>query len=822
MKKSTFTCLFSALLAFGATQAQTQPERLVITSNYDLEKLSQMEVQYAQEFTRNKQEALQIAASQGWPEFIELENGGIAELVGVFETGEPKYYATDNREGAITTRTDKVHTGGGAGLDLNGENMTAGIWDGGRVRATHQLIEDRATQIDNPSSFSDHATHVSGTMIGTGDVQGGAAKGMAPEAELLAYDFSNDEAEMTAAAADGLLVSNHSYGIRATNVPLWYLGYYDSNARNLDNIVYNAPYYLPVCSAGNDRTSGANTGDGGYDYINDKSVAKNAVVCAAVFEVLDYTGPASVNMSSFSSWGPTDDGRIKPDISAKGVNMLSSVASSNTAYGNFSGTSMATPNTSGSLILLQQHYNELNGNYMLSSTLRGLALHTADEAGSADGPDYRFGWGLLNIERAAEVISNDGNSSMIVEETLAEGEVYTFTVNSDGVNPLMASITWTDPRGPSMPGGNEDDPTPVLVNDLDIRVSEDGGDTFFPWKLDVADPSAPATTGDNIVDNIEKIEIGAAAGSYIIQVSHKGELFDDQQVFSLIVTGIESSFSMTTSDGVVEACEGVASETFDIDVDFSDSFNETVNFSVSGLPTGTTATLVPNSLDADGTVTLTVDGTENLAPGDYTMRIDGDGTSLSVFVDVTLRILENDLAAVNLLSPDDEATDLPPLAIVFDWEEGPESTTEYDFELATDDTFTNIVDSQTVVENTATVNDLDFSTEYFWRVRATNDCSEGTWSAFFSFTTEIELGINENMIDGLVVYPNPVSNVLNVEANEPITSIEVMNLLGQTLVNSSIETGTSAQVSLSALSAGNYFVRVTAGNNSTVMQIVKR
>ena len=101
-------------------------------------------------------------------------------------------------------------------------------------------------------------------------------------------------------------------------VPLWRLGYYDSNARDIDRIIYNAPYYLPVVAAGNDRQSGVNTADGGYDYLTDKAVAKNNMVVAATFEVLDYQDASDVFMSSFSSWGPTDDGRIKPDISAQG------------------------------------------------------------------------------------------------------------------------------------------------------------------------------------------------------------------------------------------------------------------------------------------------------------------------------------------------------------------------------------------------------------------------------------------------------------------------------------------------------------------------
>ena len=191
-------------------------------------------------------------------------------------------------------------------------------------------------------------------------------------------------------------------------------------------------------------------------------------------------------MSSFSSWGPTDDGRIKPDISAKGVNMYSCSGTSNASYMNMSGTSMSAPNVSGSLLLLQQHYNNLNGEYMLASTLRALALHTADEAGFAPGPDYRFGWGLLNTEHAAQVISENSNQSLITTETLDANDEYTYTFQADGTQDIVATIAWTDPAADLLPGGNEDLATPSLMNDLDLRISNDGGETFLPWVLNVA------------------------------------------------------------------------------------------------------------------------------------------------------------------------------------------------------------------------------------------------------------------------------------------------------------------------------------------------
>src|SRR5204863_8310679 len=106
---------------------------------------------------------------------------------------------------------------------------------------------------------------------------------------------------------------------------------------------------------------------------------------------------------------------------------------------------------------------------------------------------------------------------------LTTGQVYTMTVNASGTTPLMASITWTDVPGPINTGQTgENDPTPALVNDLDIRITKNTT-TYFPWKL-TPDPSAPAIrTEDNFVDNVEQVKIDApTAGQYTITVTSKG------------------------------------------------------------------------------------------------------------------------------------------------------------------------------------------------------------------------------------------------------------------------------------------------------------
>src|SRR5690606_27100257 len=168
---------------------------------------------------------------------------------------------------------------------------------------------------------------------------------------------------------------------------------------------------------------------------------------------------------------------------------------------------MAAPSVAGAIILLQQHYNDLNSEFMRASSLKGLVIHTADETGLHPGPDYRCGWGLINTERAAEVISNDGNTAHIMELTLNEGETLQFAGTAVAGQRVVATICWTDRAGTVLPGQNEDQDDPRLVNDLDLRVIDGSNTTFMPWILDHHNFPAAATNGDNYRDNVEKIEI---------------------------------------------------------------------------------------------------------------------------------------------------------------------------------------------------------------------------------------------------------------------------------------------------------------------------
>lgn len=512
-----------------SVMAQTDEEIDEIKANSDVRNLERLSNELKSKHEINYKKALDYAKLKGWPIIITLPDGDTKILQGITDDLQPIYYQTLNRGVGITSRANKLYDGGGLGLAVHGESMTAGVWDSGDLRVTHDLMDNRAIQLDTSSIpwFWTHPVHVAGTIMGGSEILNSTrVRGIAFKSNVRYYQSLNDQAEATNEAKNGLLLSNHSYVGSAYNSS------YDNTAQKWDQIMYLAPYYLSVWACGNAY--------GPVDKLT--NVNKNGIAVGAVHEVLNYTGPSSVVAADFSSRGPSDDGRVKPDIVTKGVDVRSGYSGPDNYDHWFStqqGTSMSAPGITGTLLLLQQHYVNIHPlKFMRASTLKGLALHTADEAGLNPGPDITFGWGLINAEKAANVITNNGGVSYLSEDSLANGSPYLRDLVASGTEPLVATICWTDLPGTGTSIDN--DPTPKLVNDLDLRVISNGT-TYYPWKLDLSNITGPAIQGDNDRDNIEKIEIPSpvAGQVYTLQVNHKGTLASNGQRFSVIVTGLE-------------------------------------------------------------------------------------------------------------------------------------------------------------------------------------------------------------------------------------------------------------------------------------------
>jgi len=587
--------LLTVSIALAASPAWGQQQVNIDLSSPEARERSAQDLKAASDADKGEAEA--VARQNGWPIRTEVD-GQIMELMAI-KDGRPLYNITTNENAAISTATDLIRNT--SPFNLNGDGLIVGEWDGGDVRASHQEFGARVTDMDGATGISDHSTHVAGT-IGAAGVDT-SALGMAPSVYIDAYDWTSDTSEATAAAANGagdpdkIFVSNHSYVVACGWTwctwsgygPYWHFyddirnapdledpwfGQYNSSPQSWDDLAYQAQYYLSVWSAGNDRTDdpiegewvfyvdwsipawaykqydpagGDTKGDGivngGYDLLGPHACAKNVLTVGAVDDAVSggLRDLGSATMSTFSSWGPTDDGRVKPDVVGNGVSLYSSTGGDDAEYDSYSGTSMAAPNVAGTAILLVDHYNEqFPGQAMRSSTLKGLLIHTTDDLGNS-GPDYGYGWGLVNASHAAYLISEaeDEPDVPAIREGMLDGSTptETYTLVSDGSTPVRVTLCWTDPAGTATTAW--DDTTPRLVNDLDLRLIGPGGlSTFYPYVLDLYNPGNVATTGDNVRDNVEQIYIASPdAVAYTIQVSHKGSLTNGHQHYSVVSSG---------------------------------------------------------------------------------------------------------------------------------------------------------------------------------------------------------------------------------------------------------------------------------------------
>jgi hypothetical protein len=539
--KTLFTFLFFPFFVFS----QTVAERQKIASSYNKTEIANIMKSY---------EAFSIVQQKRIDEYKKLHPFVESEkmsLQRIEDDGTPIFYTIFNSGSSVTIGTNKMYPGGSLGLSVTGVGMTAGVWDGGKVRDTHQeFIGGKIALSDAAATLSSHGTHVTGTIMGSGFSP--LRRGIAYGAQAKTYDWTSDYNEMLAFGTAGYLVSNHSYGYIASSLSESKFGQYDTSSIQIDNASNANPYYQICVAAGNDRDdfSIAQVGNkAGYDLLTGFATSKNSLVVAAVNEVLNYANENSVVMSSFSNFGPTDDGRIKPDIAAKGVGVSSCISSGDASYASYQGTSMAAPAITGMVLMLQKHFNNLNqSDFMRASTVRGLICHSAKEAGLNPGPDYEFGWGLANAELAANIITNRNVSSVLDENTLNGSETFTKQISISSVQKLSVTICWTDPNGQTNVTGDTDNRTPRLKNNLDLKILKDGN-VYYPWKLNVDDPtSAAINTEDNDVDNVEKVEIpNAQPGVYTIQVTHKGTLTGGSQVFSLIANAT-NGLSLNTRD----------------------------------------------------------------------------------------------------------------------------------------------------------------------------------------------------------------------------------------------------------------------------------
>ena len=497
-----------------------------------------------------------------------------------------------NRASAQLIKADSLYPGGSLGVSITGSGIVAGVWEpsampvDGSGAVTHEMLAGKAINqsgqvVSKKAGDGNHASHVTGTMIGKDLASRPSARGIAYAGTSRNWDAPNDLTEMTGFAAAGFLVSNHSYGDENTQTTnLWLYGAYDKEAKDWDAMLKAAPNYLPFVAAGNEQQSSGNNGTkSGYDIMTGPAGAKNAMAIGAV--------NADKSMSTYSNWGPTDDGRVKPDIVARGTGIDSAHAVdaatgalSNTGYSgsgdDSSGTSYASPAAAAGGLLLQEYFHTLNTGYMRSSTLKALMLGTAEDLG-APGPDYKFGWGLLNVEKAALAIKKRSplgatlatSTGSIIEEIATNPAAdstaeLTRTVYAKGGEPLVVNIGWIDDEGPEQMAAEGIDPIKSrLVYDFDVMVRQvapnpvtDSWGWVVPGMAGRTANAARATRWfESNGGNFKQVIVASpiANAEYTIFIRKKtGSPATDRSI-SLVATGlVEKAAAATTTVDVIE------------------------------------------------------------------------------------------------------------------------------------------------------------------------------------------------------------------------------------------------------------------------------
>lgn len=432
------------------------------------------------------------------------------EAVMYLEPALPPFIENNDSNRAIT-QADIVQA---PPYGLNGAGVTVLVYDGGYAYSSHVDFQGRLAVRDS-SGLSEHATHVSGTIGGAG-VANPIYRGMAPGVTIQSYGYEQvgglhqgflytDPGDLLADYTEavnvyGADIANNSIGTNTASngFPCDWEGDYGVTSALIDSIVagsLGAPMRI-VWANGNERSSGRCGTT--YHTTAPPACAKNHITVGAMNSNDD-------SVTYFTSWGPTDDGRLKPDISAPGCqigsdNGVTSCSASTNGYVTYCGTSMASPTVCGlSSLLLQDYRAQYPGQPdPRNSTLKVLLAHNAQDL-DTPGPDYKSGYGSVRIQRTIDFL----RTGHFTEDQVDQDGVYRVlvpVVQSD--TELRVTLAWDDPpAAPNVVG--------TIVNDLDIVALDPNGVQHFPWTLGgLANPSAPAdqTQADH-VNNIEQVYV---------------------------------------------------------------------------------------------------------------------------------------------------------------------------------------------------------------------------------------------------------------------------------------------------------------------------
>jgi len=399
------------------------------------------------------------------------------------------------------------------GLGLNGSGITIGHGDTGGF--THEDMKDRVYEF-SVEAQTVHAPHTAGTMIGAGNLQE-KHRGMAAEARIVnaaSYDIISNAASFYEDYK--VRVTNNSYAALEKLIDCNSMGEYNLYSQESDESTVQMNDLLHVWASGNSGALVCGDNMPAYNSVlSGPQCNKNGITVGSIWR------REGTPVAEFSCQGPTDDGRIKPEIVAQGTNVTSCGPDNN--YFTTAGTSMSAPSITATAALMQEAYKKThNDRYPAASLIKAIMINTADDLLN-EGPDFSVGYGKVNTMKAAREAGFDKHDV----NTIKEGEVRTYSFDIPaGEARAVFTLCWTDPSASPLS-------VKQLINDLDLEVTGPGGH-YLPWVLDPSPDNAlrPATRGRDSLNNTEQISIiNPDAGTYTVAV--KGYKLVSEQEYAV-------------------------------------------------------------------------------------------------------------------------------------------------------------------------------------------------------------------------------------------------------------------------------------------------
>jgi hypothetical protein len=573
-------------------------------------------------------------------------------------------------------------------FNLDGRGVTVAVADSGlHYGDANEMHPDLAGRtpaflpygLPDASDENGHGTHVAGIIAGNGalgtvDENGYLyGLGVAPGASIVTqrifdgagnYTLTNTFEKLTRDALQaGAVIGNNSWGEDTD-------GRYDVSAAEFDALVRDADWqtagdqpYILEFSAGN---SGPRR-----QTIGSPAVAKNVIASGASQndrpEFILYS-EGSEAMADFSSRGPCEDGRIKPDVVAPGtwIASLRSPLASTTPWAEIDfdylylgGTSMSGPQVSGAAAVFVQYYRERYPDDGLPSPalVKAALIHSAvdldDDFGTDSAPNVEEGWGRIDL---TEIIFNPYRTQEYLDQTrlLTSGQTYERSVIIASTNePLKVTLVYTDV--PGFPGA-----IPALVNDLDLEVVGPDGRMYRGNQFAHGESVPDATASDNL-NNVEGIKISAPqVGEYLVRVRARNVAQDARndtpgildQDFALVASGdlnpLETGIVLLDRPAYTAPSQ-IRIKVFDLDLAGMNTATVTV-FSATE-PAGQRLTLrapVANSISFTGSIATATSAT---APAAGRLRIaHGDWIHIKYF-DASVSVTNVAYAVGDLLPP---------------------------------------------------------------------------------------------------------------------------------------------------------------------------